>query len=333
MAVRAFVTGGTGFVGANLIRHLRQQGYTIRALARPQSCLDNLQGLDVEIVTADLLDPQLAEHLRGCQVLFHVAAHYSLWRSDRESLYRSNVLGTRNILAAARQSGIERTVYTSSVAAIGVPSLGGIADETHQSPVEKLVGDYKKSKYWAEQEAHQAVQAGQDVVIVNPSTPIGPWDLKPTPTGDIILRFLRRQMGSFYMDTGLNLIHVQDVAQGHRLALERGQTGERYILGHQNLTLKSMLEQLAALTDLPAPHIRLPAWIPLSAAWLDEVVLTQLGKSPSVPLAGVQMAQQHMFYDASKAVRELGLPRTPIKIALQEAVDWFLQHGYVRDKV
>lgn len=331
MTVRAFVTGGTGFVGANLIRHLREQGYAVRALVRPQSRLDNLQGLDVEAVTGDLSDPALAEQLRGCQVLFHVAAHYSLWRSDREVLHRSNVLGTRNILAAARQAGIERTVYTSSVAAIGVPSSGKVADETYQSPVEKLVGDYKKSKYWAEQEAHRAVQAGQDVVIVNPSTPIGPWDLKPTPTGDIILRFLRRQM-PFYLDTGLNLIHVRDVAEGHRLALERGHTGERYILGHQNLTLQAMLEELATITGLPAPQGSLPAWIPLGVAWIDEMILARLGKPPSVPLAGVQMAQQRMFYSAAKAVKELGLPQTSIKIALQEAVDWFLQRGYVKDK-
>lgn len=329
MADRAFVTGGTGFIGANLIRHLLAQGYSVRALVRPQSCLDNLQALEIETVVGDLNDPGLADLMRGCRVLFHGAAHYSLWRSEREALYRSNVLGTRNILAAARQAGIERTVYTSSVAAIGVPRSGNVADETHQSPVEHLIGDYKKSKYWAEQEAHQALQAGQDIVIVNPSTPIGPWDRKPTPTGDMILRFLRRQM-PFYLDTGLNLIHVQDVAQGHRLALEQGRTGERYILGHQNLTLKAMLEQLATITGLPAPLGRLPLWVPLGIAWVDEVILAQLGKSPSIPVAGVQMAQQQMFYNPLKAVQELGLPQTPIQTALQEAVDWFLKHGYVQ---
>lgn len=324
---RAFVTGGTGFVGANLVRLLLEQGYSVRALVRSNSCLDNLQGLGVETVTGDLSDPRITAHLQGCQVLFHVAAHYSLWRGDREALYRSNVLGTRNILAAARQAGVERTVYTSSVAAIGVPPDGTLADETYQSPLEKLVGDYKKSKFLAEQEAQQAAQAGQDVVIVNPSTPIGPWDLKPTPTGDIVLRFLRRQM-PFYFDTGLNLIHVQDVAQGHLLALKRGRTGDRYILGHENWTLKAMLEQLADLTGLPAPQRTIPAWIPLSAAWIDECILAPLGKPPSIPLAGVQMAQQRMFYTAAKAVRELGLPQTPIRIALKDAVDWFVTYGY-----
>jgi len=326
----AFVTGGTGFVGANLVRLLLEQGYTVRALVRPSSRLDNLRGLAVETVVGDLSDPGIGDHLQGCQVLFHVAAHYSLWRADREALYRSNILGTRNILAAARQVGIERTVYTSSVAAIGV-SEDSPADETYQSPLEKLIGSYKKSKFLAEQEARRAAEMGQDVVIVNPSTPIGPWDRKPTPTGDIILRFLRRQM-PFYLETGLNLIDVRDVAHGHLLALERGQTGDRYILGNENLTLKAMLEQLADLTGLPAPKYTVPAWIPLSAAWVDEHLLASLGKSPSIPLAGVQMAQQQMYYDASKAVRELGLPQTPIQIALKDAIDWYRTHGYISTK-
>lgn len=331
-SLRAFVTGGTGFVGSNLVRLLLEKGYTVRVLVRPRSPLTNLQGLDVELVTGDLGNPDLEGHLRGCQILFHVAAHYSLWQSDRDALYQSNVLGTRNILAAARKATIERTIYTSSVAAIGVPPLGAVADETYQSPIEKLVGQYKKSKFLAEQEAHQAAQAGQEVVIVNPSTPIGPWDVKPTPTGDIILRFLRRQM-PFYLETGLNLIHVRDVAHGHLLALERGRVGDRYILGHQNMTLKAMLDQLAGITGLPAPQAKIPAWIPLSVAWIDERILAPLGKQPAVPLEGVQMSQQQMYYDASKAVQELGLPQTPIKAALQDAVDWFVTHGYVGNLV
>jgi dihydroflavonol-4-reductase len=328
MSQRAFVTGGTGFVGANLVRLLLAEGYQVRALVRGSSPLNNLAGLPVERVEADLLADNLVEHLRGCQVLFHVAAHYSLWRSDRDALYRSNVLGTRQILAAAAQAGIERTVYTSSVAAIGVPRGGKVANESYQSLPEQLVGDYKKSKYWAEREADKAAAAGQDVVIVNPSTPIGPWDIKPTPTGDLILRFLRRQM-PVYMQTGLNLIHVQDVARGHLLALEKGKSGDRYILGHQNLSLQQILGQLSELTGLAAPQHTIPAWIPLSAAWVDEYVLTQFGKAPSVPLDGVRMAQQTMYYDASKAVRDLGLPQTPISVALKAAVDWFIQHGYV----
>jgi dihydroflavonol-4-reductase len=330
MTKRAFVTGGTGFIGANLVRLLLRKGYEVRALVRPSSCLDNLQGLEIEIeiVQADLNDSGLAEKMQGCNVLFHVAALYSLWQADKDALYQSNVLGTRNILAAACQAGIERTVYTSSVAAIGVGEQGQPVDETHQSPPEKLIGHYKKSKYYAEQEAQQAAKS-QDIVIVNPSTPIGAWDIKPTPTGDIILRFLRGQMPG-YVNTGLNLIHVEDVARGHLLALEKGKTGERYILGHQNLSLKALLQALAKIMGKNAPNREIPPWLPLSVAWIDEKLLTPLGKSPSVPLDGVRMAQQQMYYDPSKAIRELGLPQTPIQDALKDAVDWFMTHGYVQ---
>lgn len=318
----AFVTGGTGFIGANLVRLLLEQGYTVRALVRPNSPLDNLRGLPIEIVKGDLNTPNLSEQMQGCQVLFHVAALYSLWQKDKEPLYYCNVLGTRNILASARQAGIERTVYTSSVAAIGVGESGKSVTEVYQSPVEKLIGDYKKSKYWAEQEALKAVRMGQDVVIVNPSTPIGPYDIKPTPTGDIIVRFLRRQM-PVYVNTGLNVIDVRDVARGHLLALEKGKTGERYILGHQNMTLKALLDELSQITGISSPKNQIPSWIPFSVAWIDEKILTLLGKSPSVPLDGVKMSTQLMYYDASKAVRELGLPQSPIKVALKDAVDWF----------
>jgi dihydroflavonol-4-reductase len=328
MFKRAFVTGGTGFVGANLVRLLVNEGYQVKVLVRPSSPLNNLQLLPVEVIKGDLNHPDLWQLMQGCQYLFHVAAHYSLWQSERDRLYRYNVLGTRNVLEAARQAGIERTVYTSSVAAIGVGAGGVAVDETHQSPVEKLIGHYKQSKYWAEQEAHQAVQLGQDVVIVNPSTPIGPWDIKPTPTGDIILRFLRRQM-PVYLNTGLNFIDVRDVARGHLLALERGQTGDRYILGHQNLTLKALLDQLAGITGLSAPRYTIPAWIPLSVAWVDEQLLARLGKAPSVPVDGVRMATQLMYYNATKAVQELGLPQTPITQALRDAVHWFTDQGYL----
>ena len=328
MVTQVFVTGGTGFIGANLVRLLVQQGYAVKVLVRPSSCLDNLQNLDVEIVQGDLNDSQLWQLMEGCQALFHVAAHYSLWQADQEVLYRHNVLGTRNVLAAARQAGIERTVYTSSVAAIGVDGAGDIVDESHQSPVDSLVGHYKKSKFLAEQEARIAVEAGQEIVIVNPSSPIGPLDIKPTPTGDIILRFLRREM-PFYLDTGLNFIDVRDVAWGHLLALERGKTGDRYILGHQNLTLKQLLDQLAQLTGISAPKHTVPAWLPLGVAWIDERILAPLGKTPDVPLDGVRMARQRMYYDASKAVRELGLPQSPLSTALKDAVDWFVSQGYV----
>ncbi|NJP09140.1 MAG: NAD-dependent epimerase/dehydratase family protein [Leptolyngbyaceae cyanobacterium RU_5_1] len=327
MTQTAFVTGGTGFVGANLVRLLLHEGYAVRAMVRPNSRLDNLQGLDVELVEGELNDPNLWQQMSGSQFLFHVAAHYSLWQADREILYQHNVLGTRTVLAAARQAGIERTVYTSSVAAIGVREGGIPAVETYQSPVEKLVGHYKKSKFLAEQEAVKAAQSGQDVVIVNPSTPIGAWDIKPTPTGEIVLRFLRRQM-PVYMHTGLNFIHVEDVAWGHLLALQKGKTGDRYILGHQNLTLKELLDSLAQITGLPAPQRSIPAWIPLSVAWVDECILAPLGKPPLVPLDGVRMAGQLMYYDSSKAVRELNLPQTPIVAALKNSVEYFVNKGY-----
>ncbi|MBE9127507.1 MULTISPECIES: hopanoid-associated sugar epimerase [unclassified Coleofasciculus] len=328
MAIRAFVTGGTGFVGANIVRSLLEEGYEVRCLVRPSSRLDNLQGLDVEIVKGDINDPTLYQQMQGCPVLFHVAAQYSLWQADRDLVYYNNVFGTRNVLWNARQTKIERIVYTSSVAAIGVGTPGTVVDETHQSPLEKLVGHYKKSKYLAEREAKQAADSGQDIVIVNPTSPIGAMDIKPTPTGDIILRFLRRQM-PVYVNTGLNFIDVRDVAQGHLLALEKGKTGDRYILGNQNLTLKALLEQLAQITDLEAPERAIPAWLPLSVAWIDEQILAPLGKTPSVPLDGVRMAYQTMYYDAAKAVQELGLPQTPITIAMQDAVNWFVAQNYV----
>lgn len=320
--MRAFVTGGSGFVGANLVRLLLQQGYRVRVLVRSSSCLDNLDSLDVELVKGNLNDRDLSEKMKECQVLFHVAAHYSLWQKDKQALYFNNVLGTRNVLAAAAKIGIERTVYTSSVAAIGVGENGRAVDESYQSPVDRLIGYYKKSKYWAEQEANKAVKLGQDIVIVNPSTPIGAWDLKPTPTGDIILRFLQRRM-PFYLNTGLNLIDVEDVAWGHLLALEKGKTGDRYILGNCNLTLKAILEKLAAITNIPAPTHTIPYPIPYTAAWIDETILPRFGKKPSVPLDGVRMARQTMYYDATKAKNELGLPQSPIEPALKRAIDWF----------
>ncbi len=320
--MKVFVTGGTGFIGANLVRLLLQKNYEVRVLIRPESNLENLKNLDIEKVEGCLTDSNLYQSLKGCQVLFHCAAHYSLWQKDKPLLAQYNILGTRHILAAARQAGIERTIYTSSVAAIGVKP-GVAVNEIYQSPVENLVGHYKKSKYWAEQEAHQAVKLGQDIVIVNPSTPIGPWDIKPTPTGDLILRFLRRKMPA-YVNTGLNFIDVRDVAQGHLLALEKGKTGERYILGHQNLTLKEFLDLLSKITGLPAPQKTLPIWLPLSVAWVDEMILAKLGKTPSIPLDGVKMSRQPMYYNASKAVQELGLPQSSIQTALQDAVNWFM---------
>ncbi|MEM9568581.1 MAG: hopanoid-associated sugar epimerase [Cyanobacteria bacterium P01_E01_bin.34] len=329
--MRAFVTGGTGFVGANLVRLLLDKGYEVRALARASSRLDNLSGLDVEIVQGDVNDLQLSDQMRGCDCLFHVAARYSLLQRDRDALHRDNVLGTRNVLQAAREAGVERTVYTSSVAAIGVKPHGAIADETHQSEVSSLVGCYKQSKYWAEREALAAAQSGQHVAIVNPSTPIGPWDIKPTPTGDIILRFLRRKMPA-YVNTGLNIIDVRDVARGHLLALQHAKPGERYILGHQNISLKQILDRLSDITGLPAPQATVPLWLPLTVAWFEETILARLGKEPSIPIDGVRMSAEPMYYTPAKAIRELGLPQSPIDTALTDAIEWFYERGYATVK-
>jgi dihydroflavonol-4-reductase len=324
----AFVTGASGFVGANLVRALLERGWRVRALLRGDA--PSLAGLDVEPVAGDLFAPGLADAMRGCDAVFHVAATYSLWRRDREMLARANVEGTRNVLAAARAAGVPRTVHTSSVAAIGVRADGRPADETYQSPPERLIGAYKRSKYFAELEAQRAFATGQDVVIVNPTTPVGPWDAKPTPTGEIVVRFLNRRMPA-YVDTGLNVVDVRDVAAGHVLAYERGRAGERYILGNEDVTLRALLDRLAELTGLPAPRLRLPRAIPLAYAALGELVLARLGVTPDVALDSVRMAKQRMFYATEKATAELGVPRSPVDTALADAVAWFRGNGYITD--
>lgn len=328
--MRAFVTGGTGFIGANLVRALLTDGCEVRALTRPGSDLRNLAGLPVELVTGDLSNPQkLVEQMAGCEVVFHLAAHYSLWARDREAIYRANVEGTKNLLSAARSAHIKRFIHTSSVAAIGVPPPGMLGTEETTTTLDELVSDYKKSKFLAEQEAREAARAGLDVVIVNPSTPIGPYDIKPTPTGEIILRFLQDRLPA-YVHTGLNLIAVEDVARGQILAWQRGRTGERYILGHRNLSLKEVLQMLAAITGKRAPRLAIPHFIPLAIAYLDEMVLARyFGKTPRISFYSVQMSQKAMYYDASKAVRELGLPQSSIEGALERAVQWFEANGYV----
>lgn len=328
--MRAFVTGATGFIGGNLVRELLADNVQVRALVRHGSDQRNVTGLPIELVSGDLADQhKLAEQLAGCDVIFHVAAHYSLWAREAAAIYRANVTGTENLLAAARRVGVKRFVHTSSVAAIGVPPPGTLGSETTQTTLAELVSDYKKSKYLAEQAAWRAVRAGLDVVIVNPSTPIGAHDVKPTPTGEIILRFLQNRMPA-YVHTGLNLIDVADVARGHLLAWKKGRTGERYILGNRNLTLKELLEMLAQRTGKPAPRFALPHFIPLAVAYVDEMILARFfGKKPQVSFYSVQMSRKEMYYDAGKAVRELGLPQQPLEMALDKAVGWFSANGYV----
>jgi dihydroflavonol-4-reductase len=328
--MRAFVTGATGFIGGNLMRTLLVDGYQVRALIRPGSDRHLIEELPIEVVAGDLDDARvLTEQVTGCDVIFHVAAHYSLWAKDRLAIYRANVAGTENILNAARAAQIKRVVYTSSVAAIGVPAGNTPGNEETQTTLAELVSDYKKSKFLAEAAVRRAVDQGLDVVIVNPSTPIGPYDVKPTPTGEIILRFLQDRMPA-YVHTGLNLIDVEDVARGHILAWQRGRKGERYILGNRNLTFKEMLEILSRLTSKPAPRFAIPHIIPLAAAYVDEMILARyFGKTPRLSFSSVQMSQKAMYYDSSKAVRELGLPQSPIEKALEKSVRWFEENGYV----
>ncbi len=324
------VTGGTGFVGAHVVRALAVRGGAVRCLARIASRRDNLEGLDVEIVPGDLTDPgSLARAMAGVSTLYHVAADYRLWARDPQELYRSNVAGTDNVLRAAAEAGVSRVVYTSSVAALGLTPDGSPGDET--TPVERsrIIGHYKKSKYDAEQVARAWAARGLPVIIVNPSTPVGELDIKPTPTGRMIVDFLNRRMPA-YVDTGLNLIDVRDVAAGHLLAAEKGRSGESYILGHRNMSLKEILDLLSQLTGLPSPRTRLPHWIPLAAAAVDTAVSRLTGRAPRVSLESVRMSTHRMFFDAAKAVRTLGLPQTPVAEPLARAVVWFREKGYVR---
>ncbi len=327
----SLVTGGTGFVGAAVVRLLLSEGHAVRALARRGRDLRNLDGLDIELTYGDLQDrASLRQALKGCRRLYHVAAHYSLWEPDPGVFYRVNVDGTRNLLEAAMEAGVERVVYTSTVGALGYREDGGPAHEKTPASLDQMTGHYKRSKFLAEEEARRAFVRGLPLVIVNPSTPVGPRDIKPTPTGQIIVDFLNRRMPA-YIDTGLNLIDVDDVAKGHLLAAERGRVGERYILGHRNLTLKEIFAILGQITKIPAPRIRLPYRLILPLAYVNQWLSDLITKRrPRIPLEGVKMAKRHMFFDASKAVRELGLPQSPIEQALERAAHWFIDHGYVK---
>jgi dihydroflavonol-4-reductase len=324
------VTGGTGFVGAHVVRALLARGRVVRCLVRPRSRLANLEGLRVEIAQGDLTDPaSLTRAIAGASTLYHCAADYRLWARDPGELHRANVEGTENVLSAAAAAGVARVVYTSSVGALGLTADGSAADETTPVSRAQVVGNYKKSKFDAERVAEAWAARGLPIVIVNPSTPVGERDVKPTPTGQMIVDFLNRRLPA-YVDTGLNLVDVRDVAEGHVLAAEKGRVGERYILGNRNMTLKEILETLARLTNLPAPRLRLPHAVPLAAAAAATWAARVTGRPPRVSLESVRMSLHRMFFDASKAVRELGLPQTPVEEALARAVAWFRENGYVR---
>jgi dihydroflavonol-4-reductase len=327
--VRTFVTGGTGFIGGAVVRRLLEAGHEVRALVRPDADTRQLDGLTVQRVEGDLSDLEsLRKGASGCDWVFHVAALYSYWGHDWDDFYESNVEGTRHVLEAACAEGVKRIVYTSSIAVLGVNPDHSPATEEAASSLDDRIGHYQRSKYLAEEVARDFAGQGQPVVIVNPTSPVGVADLKPTPTGQIIVDFLNGRMFG-YVDTGLNFVDVEDVATGHLLAAERGQVGERYILGGENLTLKQILDLLADLTGQPPVRLCIPHWIALAWSYVD-ATMAHLNRrhTPAATPEKVRLSRRYEFYDSSKAVRELGIPQTPAREALRKAVEWYRSHGY-----
>ena len=334
--MRCFVTGASGFIGANLVHELRAQGHWVRALLRPNSNLRGLAGAEFEPIEGGLGDRKLlTRSMEGCDWCFHVAANYHLWLRDYAPMYAANVEGTRHVLEVAAAAGCSRIVYTSTVGCIALPKLvdGTFTPTDESAPVSgtQMSNHYKRSKWQAEEVARGLAAKGLPIIIVNPSAPVGPRDVKPTPTGQVVVDFLNRAMPG-YVDTGLNWVHVRDVARGHILAAERGRIGERYILGHAqgNWTMRETLDVLQQITGLPAPTFRVPYGVALAAAYINEAAARFTGKPPKAPLAGVRMAKYTMFFNPAKAVRELGLPQTPPRQAFSDAVEWFRGNGYVK---
>ncbi len=323
------VTGATGFVGSAVVRRLLQEGHEVRALVRTGSDRRNLQGLDLDLAEGDLLDAASLERAAaGCDCLFHAAADYRLWTPAPDVMYETNVAGARNLLLRAAAAGVTRMVYTSSVATLGINPDRTPADETTPVAIEDMIGHYKRSKFLAEQAVLALVENERlPVVIVNPSTPVGPRDVKPTPTGRIIVDALRRRMPA-YVDTGLNIAHVDDVAAGHLQALVRGKPGERYILGGEDLTLKSILDAINEITQRPGRLFRLPHGLVYPVAVLAEKWAAFSGKEPFVTVDGVNMARKYMYFSSARARRELGYEARPAREALEDAIDWFQQNGY-----
>jgi dihydroflavonol-4-reductase len=325
--MKARVTGATGFVGAAIAKTLIASGWQVRVLARAGSDRGNLQQLAAEVVEGDLNDlGSLELALEGCTALFHAAADYRLGARDPKPLYLTNVEGTRNILSAARKAGVQRTVYTSSVATIGIPTDGTPGEERSPVALSDMIGHYKRSKYLAEEVARDAARAGMSVVIVNPSTPVGPGDIKPTPTGQLVLDAASGRMPA-YVDTGLNIVHVDDVAAGHLLAFERGKTGERYILGGEDMTLRTILEQIARLVGRKPPRIRLPYAAVLPIAYAAEAFAKVSGRSGRVTVEGVRMSRKRMFFSSAKAAAQLGYRWRPPLEAFEDALRWFRERG------
>ncbi len=325
--MKALVTGASGFVGYWVAKKLQETGHSVKVLVRQLP--SHLKDMPVDVVYGDIRDKEsLKQALQGCNHLYHVAAHYRLWEKDPKIFYDINVEGTRNLMEIAAQMNLEKIVYTSSVAAIKIVPGKVPSTEENEAGIEDMIGDYKKSKYLAEMVVREMAQDGLPVVIVNPSAPVGAYDVKPTPTGKIILDFLQGKMPA-YLETGLNLVDVEDVAIGHILAAQKGQIGKRYILGNQNLRLIEILEILAKISGKKAPKIRMPYWIAYSAGKVSELLARCTGKEPAIPLDGVRMAKKFMFFDSSLAKQELGYNPGSVENALEKAVTWFQKNNYV----
>ncbi len=327
--MKVFVTGATGFVGSHVARVLSQQGAELRLLVRTTSRCDLIEPLPAERIIGDLRQPEmLRSAMQGCELVFHVAADYRLWVPDADQMYRSNVEGTRALIQAAQAAGVRRIVYTSTVATMGFSANGHPADEQAPVALSDMIGHYKRSKFMAEQVALEAGRKGIDVVVVNPTAPIGEQDIKPTPTGRIVVDFLRKKFPA-YVDTGMNLVDVAEVAKGHLLAAEKARPGERYILGGENLTLKQILDKLAAITGLPSPRVKLPYAMALATGAIDTLFTGRLlRREPRVTLDAVRMGRKKMFASSAKAERELGWKVAPVDDALRRAVEWFRKNGY-----
>jgi dihydroflavonol-4-reductase len=328
--MKAFVTGATGFLGSHVARVLGEQGADLRLLVRSTSNLRNLEGIQAETATGDLRDSSsLEKGMSGCDTVFHVAADYRLWVRDPAEMYRSNVDGTKAILDAARKHGVRRVVYTSSVATVGFTGNGHPADEDSPVSLADMIGPYKRSKFLAEQLAMEAGGSGMQVVVVNPTTPVGEQDVKPTPTGRIVVDFLKRRFPA-YVETGLNLVDVRECALGHVVALEKGRPGERYILGGENLTLKQILDKLGEISGLPSPKVKLPYVFAFATGIVDEAITGRLlHREPRATVDSVRMGKKKMFASCAKAERELGWKIVPVEAALRRAVEWFQANGYV----
>jgi dihydroflavonol-4-reductase len=327
--MKVLVTGATGFVGSHVARQLAEAGADLRLLVRKSSRLDNIASLPGDRVVADLRDPaSLKKCCCGCEVVLHVAADYRLWTPDPEEMYRANVDGTRVLIETALRAGVRRVVYTSSVATMGFRCDGALVNEDSPVSLNDMIGHYKRSKFLAERVALEAGASGENVIVVNPTTPVGEQDIKPTPTGQIILDFLRRKMPA-YIDTGLNLVDVRECARGHVAAIEKGRAGERYILGGENLTLKQILDKLAAITGTPAPSVRLPYAVAFMAGAADTFFTGVVRRrEPRVVLDAVRMGRKKMFISSAKAERELGWKIVPVNDALDRAVNWFRENNY-----